>query len=34
MDMARDFKGSVGRDYQLAIVKYKAVILKKVKEKL
>jgi hypothetical protein len=24
----------VGRDYQLAIVKYKVVILKKVKEKL
>jgi hypothetical protein len=34
MDMARDFKGSIGRDYQLAIKKYKVVILKKVKEKI
>lgn len=34
MDMARDFKGSIGRDYQLAIKKYKVIILKKVKEKI
>jgi hypothetical protein len=34
MDMARDFKGSIGRDYQLAIKKYKVVILKKVKQKI
>lgn len=34
MDMARDFKGSTGKDYQVAIKKYKVVILKKVKEKI
>jgi hypothetical protein len=34
MDMAKDFKGAKGKDYQAALKKYKTVILKKVKAKL
>ena len=34
MDMARDFKGATGKDYQVAFKKYKEIILTKVKEKI
>jgi hypothetical protein len=34
MDMAKDFKGPMGKDYQTALKKYKVVILKKVSSKL
>ena len=34
MDMAKDYQGPTGKDYQTALKKYKVVILKKVSSKL